>query len=149
MCKKIIHTILALALMTDCARIVTASTVVGEVDVVVSKLNKTAALSREEARRIFVGDQSSWPGGKHIAILMLTPDRPERTVVLREVFKMNESDYTKYFLQAAFTGRVQGAPKELPSGTQMKVRLAANPNAIGYLSKEDVDETVNVLLKLP
>jgi ABC-type phosphate transport system substrate-binding protein len=148
MCKRIIHTILALAFMTDCARIVNAGTVVGEVDVVVSKSNKIGALSREEVRRIFVGDRSSWPGGKHIAIFMLTSDHAERTVVLREVFKMNESDYTKYFLQAAFTGRVQAAPKELPSGALMKARLAANPNAIGYLRKEDVDESVNVLLKL-
>jgi ABC-type phosphate transport system substrate-binding protein len=149
MSKHILHTILALALMSDYARIVAAGTVVGEVDVVVSKSNKIGALSREEVRRIFVGDQSSWPGGKRIAILMLTPDHPERTIVLREVFKMNESDYTKYFLQAAFTGRVQAAPRELPSGAQMKARLAANPNAIGYLRKEDVDESVNVLLKLP
>jgi hypothetical protein len=80
---------------------------------------------------------------------MLAPDQPERGVVLREVFKMSESDYTKYFLQAAFTGRVQAAPKNLPSAAQMKARLAANPNAIGYLNKEDVDDSVRVVLKLP
>src|SRR4029077_9049906 len=103
----------------------------------------------DEVRRIFVGERSSWTGGKHIAVLMLGPDQPERAVILREVFKMNESDYTKYFLYAAFTGRVQAAPRELSSAAQMKARLAANTNAIGYLKKEDVDDSFKVLLKLP
>ena len=147
--KQIVHALLAIALATECARFATANEVVGEVDVVVNKSNKIGALSREEVRRVFMGERSSWPGGQHIAILMLGPDQPERTVVLREVFKMNESDYTKYFLQAAFTGRVQAAPKEFSSAAQMKARLAANPNAIGYLKKTDVDESMNVLLKLP
>jgi hypothetical protein len=31
----------------------------------------------------------------------------------------------------------------------MKARLAANPNAIGYLKKEDVDDNIRVVLKLP
>jgi hypothetical protein len=31
----------------------------------------------------------------------------------------------------------------------MKARLAANPNAVGYLKKEVVDESVRVLLKIP
>jgi hypothetical protein len=96
-----------------------------------------------------MGEKSSWPGGKRVTVLMLAANQPERGVILREVFKMNESDYTKYFLQAAFTGRVQAAPKDLPSAARMKSRLAANPYAIGYLNKGDVDDSVRVLLKLP
>jgi ABC-type phosphate transport system substrate-binding protein len=146
--KWILLTILALALMVSGARFLTAGAV-EEVDVVVNKSNDIAPLSREEARRIFMGDKSSWRGGKRITVLMLAPDQPERVVILEAVFKMNESDYTKYFLQAAFTGHVQAAPKDLPSAAQMKAHLVANPNAIGYLKKEDVDDSVKVVLKLP
>jgi ABC-type phosphate transport system substrate-binding protein len=147
--KLIALTILTLAFIASCARLLTVSATVGEVDVIVNKLNNVGTLSHEEVRRIFIGEKSSWPDGKRISVLMLAPDQPERGVVLREVFKMSESDYTKYFLQAAFTGRVQAAPKNLPSAAQMKARLAANPNAIGYLNKEDVDDSVRVVLKLP
>jgi ABC-type phosphate transport system substrate-binding protein len=147
--KLIAFTILTLALVASYARLLTVSAALGEVDVVVHKSNIIGPLSREEVRRIFVGEKSSWPGGKRITVLMLAPDQPEREVVLREVFKMSESDYTKYFLQAAFTGRVQAAPKDLPSAAQMKARLAANPNAIGYVKKEDLDDSVRVVLKLP
>ena len=147
--KWILLAILALALTVSCARLLTVSAALEEVDVVVNKSNDLATLSREEVRRIFMGDKSSWPGGKRITVLMLAPDQPERVVILRAVFKMNESEYTKYFLQAAFTGRVLAAPRDLPSAAQMKARLAANPNAIGYLKKEDVDDGVKVVLKLP
>ena len=147
--KRILLAIVALALVVICAGLLTVGAGTEEVDVVVSKANNVVPLSREEVRRIFVGEKSSWPGGKHITVLMFAPDQSERVVILREVFKMNESDYTKYFLQAAFTGRVQAAPRDLPSATQMKAHLAANPNAIGYLKKEDVDDSLKIVLKLP
>jgi ABC-type phosphate transport system substrate-binding protein len=147
--KRIFLIILALALTLSDARFLTVSAAVNEVDVVVNKANGIAPLSRDELRRIFMGDKTSWPGGKRITVLMLAPDQPERVVILQALFKMNESEYTKYFLQAAFSGRVLAAPRDLPSAAQMKARLAANPNAIGYLKKEDVDDSVKVLLKLP
>ncbi len=147
--KLILLTILMLALVAGCVRLLRVSAAFEEVDIVVNKSNNVGSLSREEVRRIFMGEKSSWPGGKHVTVLMLAADQPERGVILREVFKMNESDYTRYFLQAAFTGRVQAAPKDLPSAARMKGRLAANPNAIGYLNKGDVDDSVRVLLKVP
>lgn len=147
--KLIVFFVVILALMPSCIQVTRASAALDEVDVVVNKANNIGPLTREEVRRIFMGERSSWPGGKHIAVLMFSPDQPERALILREVFKMNESDYTKYFLQAAFTGLVQGAPRDLPSAAQMKARLAANPNAIGYLRKEDVDDGVRVVLRLP
>lgn len=147
--KRILITILSLSVMASCARLLTVSAAVEEVNIVVNKSNTIGSLSREEVRRIFMGEKSSWPGGKRIIVLMLAPDQAERAVILREVYRMNESDYTKYFLQAAFAGRVEEAPKELPSAIQMKARLAANPAAIGYLKKEDMDDSVKVVMKLP
>jgi ABC-type phosphate transport system substrate-binding protein len=147
--KWILPTILALAITVGSVRLLTVSAAPEEVDVVVNKSNDIAVLSREEARRIFMGDKSAWPGGKRITVLMLAPELPERVVILQAVFKMSESEYTKYFLQAAFTGHVLAAPRDLPSAAQMKAHLAANPNAIGYLRKEDVDYGVKVVLKLP
>jgi ABC-type phosphate transport system substrate-binding protein len=147
--RLILLTTLMLALIISGALLLTVSAGSEEVDVVVNKSNNIGPLSREEVRRIFIGEHSSWRGGKRITVLMLAPDKPERGVILREVFKMNESDYTKYFLQAAFTGHVEAAPKNLPSVVQMKAHLAANPNAIGYLLKEEVDDSVRVVLRLP
>src|ERR1700692_1050559 len=121
--KLSLLTILSLALVTGSARLLTLSAAPEEVDIVVDKSNKADPLSREEVRKLFMGEKSSWTGGKGVTVLMRAAHQPERGVMLREVFKMNESDYTKYFLQAAFPGRVQAAPKDLPSAARMKSRL--------------------------
>jgi ABC-type phosphate transport system substrate-binding protein len=147
--NRILLTVLTLALITNGARRLPAGAGPQEVDVVVNKANNIASFPREEVRRIFLGEKTFWPDGKRITVLMLSRGQPERELVLREVYKMNEADYTRYFLQAAFTGRVQAAPRELLSPAEMKSRLGANPNAIGYLKKGDVDDSFKVLLKMP
>lgn len=120
-----------------------------ELDVVVNKTNGVNTLSIDDVRRIFKGEKTVWRGGKRIRILMLAPGATERAVVLRELYRMTEADYTKYFLQAAFNGKIQAPPKDLDSEAQMKQFLAANPGAIGYLWKNDVDNSVRVVLRLP
>ena len=121
-----------------------------EVDVVVSRSNGVGTLSLDGVQKIFRGETSAWPGsGKRIAILMLAPGQPERSVILREIYKMSEPDYSKYFLEAIFTGRLSAPPKEVGSPAQMKHYLSSNPCAVGYLKKQDVDDTVRVVLRVP
>ena len=108
---------------------------------------RVSAVSTEDARKIFLCDRSTWPGGKHITVLMFAPGHPARSIVLREIYKMSETDYSRYFLEAVFTGRLQGPPREVTSAAQMKRYLAANQWAIGYLKKEDVDDSVKVVLR--
>jgi ABC-type phosphate transport system substrate-binding protein len=120
-----------------------------EVDVIVNKANTIGDLSPENAKKVFMGDKSVWPSGKRVTILMLAQGQAERTKVLRDVYKMAEADYNKYFLQAAFTGRITAPPKDVGSAAQMKELVAGNPGAIGYLKKDDVDDSIKVVLKLP
>ena len=62
---------------------------------------------------------------------------------------MSDAEYTKYFMQAAFTGKVTAPPKEIGSPAQMKTTVAGNPNAVGYVMKADADDTVKVVLTIP
>jgi ABC-type phosphate transport system substrate-binding protein len=120
-----------------------------EVDVIVNKTNTISDLPLADARKIFLGDKTTWPSGKRVTILMLAQGQPERAVILREIYKMSEADYSKYFLQAAFTGKISAPPKDVPSPAQVKQLVAENPGAVGYTKKEDVDDSVKVVLKLP
>jgi len=47
-----------------------------------------------------------------------------------------------------FTGEAQ-PPKELPDAAAVKKAVAADPKAVGYIFKSDVDGTVKVILELP
>jgi ABC-type phosphate transport system substrate-binding protein len=119
-----------------------------EVDVIVNKANTVDDLPIADAKKIFIGDKSTWPSGKRVTILMLTSSQPERAVALRAIYKMSEEDYSQYFMAAAFSGKIAAPPKDIPSAAQMKQAVAANPGAIGYVKKEDMDDTVKAILKL-
>jgi ABC-type phosphate transport system substrate-binding protein len=119
------------------------------VAIIVNSSNDISNLSVGDLQKIFLGEKSRWPNGKHIFLVMAAPGSPERAAVLKSVFKMSESDYAKYFLQAAFTGAISAPPKDATSAAQVKELVAANPGAIGYVQQQDADSSVKVLLKLP
>ena len=83
-----------------------------EVAIIVNPSNSVASLSAGDLHRIFLGDKSTWPNGKHIFLVMAAPGSAERAVVLKNVYKMSEADYAKFFLQATFTGAVSAPPKD-------------------------------------
>jgi hypothetical protein len=47
-----------------------------------------------------------------------------------------------------FTGQAQ-PPKELADAAAVKKAVAADPKAVGYIEKCDVDSSVKVILELP
>lgn len=125
-----------------------ASAAGGEVDIIVNKANTIDDLPLADAKKAFLGDKSNWPSGKRVTVLMLAPGTPERDRVLRDIYKMSEDQYEQYFTQAAFAGKVSAPPKDVASAAQMKQAVAGNPGAIGYVKKEDVDDSVKAVLKL-
>jgi ABC-type phosphate transport system substrate-binding protein len=121
----------------------------GEVAVVVNPANPISTLSPADLRKIFLGEKSTWPNGKHVLLVMAAPGSPEREAVLKNVYKMSESDYSKYFLQAAFTGQVAAPPRDASSAAEVKQLVAGNPGAIGYVGQQDVGDSVKVVCKIP
>jgi hypothetical protein len=76
---------------------------------------------------------------------MLDPAQPERKVVLREIYGMNEKDLSQHFIQGVFTGAVFVSPKTLPSPAEVLKFVFNVPGAIGYLRASDVDGSVKIL----
>jgi ABC-type phosphate transport system substrate-binding protein len=126
-------------------QLIGAPRVQAQVAIVVSKSNNIGDMSTEGVRKLFLGERSSWPNGRRVTVLMSAPGSSERTIILRHIYKMSESEYVRYTMQATFTGRVQSAPRELES-LDMKRAVADNPGAIGYLPIADVDDSVHAVL---
>jgi ABC-type phosphate transport system substrate-binding protein len=120
-----------------------------EVAVIVNPANPISSLSPGDLQKIFSGDKAKWSNGKHILLIMAAPGSPERSVILKNVYKMSEGEYAKYFLQATFTGAVSAPPKEATSAAQIKQLVAENPGAIGYINQQEVDGSVKVVAKVP
>src|SRR5215475_3088958 len=79
--------------------------------IVVNRSNPIDNLSFSELRKIFLGERNHWPNGHRIAIAMLDYGQPERRVVLRLIYRMDEKSYEDHVLGEMFRGDVFVAPK--------------------------------------
>src|SRR5678816_182859 len=61
--------------------------------VVVGKTNSVDNLTKAQLRKIVLGEQSSWPGGKKVSVILRASGQPERAGVLQSVCGMKEDDY--------------------------------------------------------
>lgn len=113
--------------------------------IVVNRTNPVENLSFSELRKIFLGEQTHWSNGRRITVVMLEPGKPERQVVLAQIYKMGEKDFTSHFLHGMFTGEIHAAPRTLASSTEVLKFVLNVPGAIGYLKAPEVDESVKVV----
>jgi ABC-type phosphate transport system substrate-binding protein len=105
--------------------------------VIVNVANPVDNLTVSELKKLFLSDRSRWETGKAVAPVMIGAGSPERTAFLKTVCGMNDSDFGKYFLQAAFTGKSATAPKEVGSPGMVKSFVASSPGGIGFVKAGD------------
>ncbi len=112
---------------------------------VVNRSNPLENVSFVELRKIFLAERGHWPNGRRITIVMEERGQPERKAVLRDIYRMSETDFARYFIQKAFTGEVLSPPKTLASSTGVRKFVFNVPGAIGYVRADEVDATVKAI----
>ncbi len=113
--------------------------------IIVNRANAVENLSFADLRKIFLGERNHWPDGHRITVVMLDSERPERKVILAAVYQMKDQDFNRYFEEATFRGEVFSAPKTLATPQGARKFVFNLPSAIGYVSAEDVDDSVKVV----
>jgi ABC-type phosphate transport system substrate-binding protein len=113
--------------------------------IIVNQANTVDDITLKELRTVFLGERSHWPNGRRITLVMMDPGVPERKAVLRDICRMNETEFSRHFLQGLFTGEVFVSPKTLSSPTGVRKFVFNVPGAIGYVRASDVDGTVKVI----
>jgi phosphate transport system substrate-binding protein len=116
-----------------------------DVAVIVNKSNPAAGLAMIELRKIVLGQETKWPDGKQIVVLMTRPGQPERDSTLKIVCGMTETDFTLHFMHASFNGGTADPPKAVGSGVQVRQSVAGSPSAIGFIKASDADGSVKVI----
>lgn len=138
--KPMLCGIAALALLLGAVSTVTLLPVQAAGDplvVIVNAANPVDNLTMSDLKKLFLSDRSRWDTGKSVAPVMLAAGAPERTAFLKIVCGMNDADFSKYFLQAAFTGKSATPPKEVSSSQSVKSTVSASPGAIGFVKAGD------------
>ena len=110
-------------------------------DIVVIVNPAAADLTKEQVSDLFLGK-----------IKIYKPlDLPNSAALKAEFYqKVSGHDLSQVkatWSRLLFTGQAQ-PPKELPDAAAVKKAVAADPKAVGYISKADVDASVKVILEL-
>jgi hypothetical protein len=113
-----------------------------DVAVVVHRSNPADTISMTDLRKILLTQQTQWPNGKKITVLITQSERP---VVLKAVCGMNENDFNVHLMHATFNGDSADPPKVVGSGPQARLAVAGQVGAIGFIGVGDVDESVKIL----
>ncbi|PYX41768.1 MAG: hypothetical protein DMG81_02855 [Acidobacteria bacterium] len=113
--------------------------------IIVNQSNTVNDISLKELRTVLLGERSHWPNGRRITLVMMDPGMAERNAVLRDICRMNETEFSRHFLRGLFTGEVFVSPKTLSSPTGVRKFVFNVPGAIGYVRATDVDGTVKVI----
>lgn len=114
--------------------------------IIVNKDNPISDLTFAELRRIFKAEKLKWPNGKAITLVMRSAECDERATFLKLVYDMNELEYSKYFIHEEFSKGLSNLPKNLSSSIGVKKFIFNVPAAIGYVSEDELDDTVKSLL---
>jgi len=116
---------------------------------VVNKGNSSATgMNLGEARKLMLGETSAWRNGSKVLIILAPPGSSDRVTALKKTCGMSEAAYTRFQMQAAFTGQSAAVIREATSESAVKNAVRANPGAVGFLHKSQVDDTVQVALTL-
>jgi ABC-type phosphate transport system substrate-binding protein len=98
-------------------------------------------MTKDEVTQFFLGKNQA----------MKPLDRPNSEPIKTQFYqKLSGQDLSQIkatWSRLVFTGKAT-APKELPDAAAVKKAVAADPKAIGYIDKSEVDSSVKVLLTL-
>lgn len=117
---------------------VAASATAAEIVVIVNPKNPATRMFSEQAAQFFVGKSALFTPVEHT-------EGPLRTEFSQKVLGKDISQVKAAWSKLVFTGKGT-APKEYATSAEVKKAVAADVNAIGYIEKSAVDDSVKVIL---
>ncbi len=116
-----------------------------DVVAVVSSNSPVITLSKNQIADIFLGKATRFPGGYHAVPIDLREGSVERDAFYTLYTGKSAAQLKAHWSRIIFTGRGQ-PPTAVLSSDEMKKRLVANPAAIGYMERSQVDSSIRVVL---
>lgn len=117
---------------------VAAPSLAAEIVVIVNPKNPATRMFSEQAGQFFLGKSTLFTPVEHT-------DGALRNEFYKKVLDKDATQVKAIWSKLVFTGKAS-APKEYASSAEVKKAVAADANAIGYIEKSQVDDTVKVIL---
>lgn len=113
--------------------------------VVIVHPSNDSRLDKGTVQRIFLSKEKSFSNGKEAVPINIEAPADPRQAFDQNIIEKNESQIRSYWSTVMFSGK--GAmPKEVPDQQEVLKLVASTPNAIGYVSSDQVTDKVKVVL---
>lgn len=114
------------------------------VAVIVSAKSPLTTLDASDISDIFLGKSPTYPDGREAIPVELKSGSPVKDAFHDATTKKSASQLKSYWAKMLFSGKGT-PPKEVDTDNAIKVLVAENPNVIGYVSTDSVDDSVKVV----
>lgn len=116
----------------------------GDLAVVVNQQNPVNGLTLAELRRVYLGDQRYWNSKLQIQLLVRAPG-PERDLILKVIYQMNEAQYKQYWITKIFRGEASAEPVAVFSNGAAAEGVRGIPGAVACVDSRSVGSGLKVL----
>jgi ABC-type phosphate transport system substrate-binding protein len=123
-----------------------AGAAIGDVVAVVSSKSPLAALSKNQLTDIFLGKTTRFPDGSQATPIDQQEGSPARDEFYANFAGRSPAQVKSHWTKIIFTGRGK-PPRTVADGLEARRLIAANPQAISYMERSDVDPSVKVILQ--
>ncbi|TPH12505.1 phosphate ABC transporter substrate-binding protein [Litorilituus lipolyticus] len=118
-------------------------TAFADIAVIINPSNNSD-LSKSDISKIFLGKSKTFTNGESVKAINLKSSSAVRDSFQQQVLGKSKSQVKAYWSKLIFTGK--GKPlKELSSEEDVISFIASNPNAIGYVDRSKVNDSVKVV----
>ncbi len=101
-------------------------------------------ISINTTRLMFSMQWRQWPDGSPVRVFVLADNHPQHRAFAKDLLKLYPRQLRRVWDRQLYSGTGQ-TPETVSSEAEMRSRVATTPGAIGYLSSENIDESVHVL----
>ncbi|RLA69016.1 MAG: hypothetical protein DRG24_09200, partial [Epsilonproteobacteria bacterium] len=120
-------------------------TVYSDILVVVSKDSMVETLDKHTVQRIFLNKTRSFPNGERAEAIEGVPSELKQDFY-RLVADKSKTQLRSYWAKQVFTGK--GKPPKQMNSDDLVIYIAQNPDAISYISVEQLSDSLKVVFKL-
>jgi ABC-type phosphate transport system substrate-binding protein len=118
--------------------------VTSDVAMVANPVTPVDSLTLGEARRIFLGEQTTWSPALPVILLLGEPRTHARSVALRTVYRMSEPEFNQYWIVRMFRGETNGGPKTVSSNVVAQL-VRQLPGCVTFVDAAEITTGMKVI----
>ena len=116
-----------------------------DVALVVHPDTPVSNLTLAEVRKVFLGERQYWSANVPVVLLIRAPVARERSVVLKTIYQMSDSQFKQYWIAKIFRAESASAPKVVYSNDMANELVTAIPGAIAFIDIREVRPGAKVI----